>query len=141
MKHRLRFLVLIGASLVLAPSLFVFTSGKAPWAVQPIYQSSKGALGVLVSWWFISEIILHSKPPKSIAVILNVSMCASFLSVFVYLTVAVFSAGHRDQQTWHLLPIFTVMYQMLSIVASCTLTALIIGIMALRKQYGGNTAA
>lgn len=128
MNHRLRFLVLVGVILIVAPSIFTLASGKAAWAADPIYQGSIWAVAVLLLWWTICEILMRIRSSNGIRITLNAMTFAAFLPVCVYLSGTSLSAGVRNIQTWHLLPLFAVMYQISSIIIAAVVACMVVGI-------------
>jgi len=118
MKQAIRTIFLAGIASALLPSLCAFFAGKPPWFGEAVYLTS-GYIGFsLVVLWSCTELLSYYFPGRLMGTFLVAVALPAALVPSLDVNWAVFlGRDGADIQTWHLLPLFAAMDQILATVA------------------------
>lgn len=94
------------------------------WFAEAVSESTLYVAITTAALWIVLEILLHFVRHRGIwATALAVSIIAVAAPAFYVTSAALYGASQADINTWHLLPLFAVMYQVYAMVAAMLIAA------------------
>ena len=140
MRRAWRILFTTGLVVVLVPCVAVGWLEQRDWVTDGVYSAAIYAGVVLILSWALGELLFRFVPaagPVIVAAAISLAAVPGF-----YINSATFlGRGAADFNTWHLLPLFAVMYQMAATVLVAIAVMLVLGVRMGYRALRKNAAA
>ena len=132
MSNARRFILGMGIGFAVFAAVMVFMADQPLWFKQPIYMSTLYMTITLIIAAVVSELVAYSVRSLLAEIfLLALAVAAAIVPALYVNAAAATTPKHAEETTWYLLPLFVMMYQVISVVIMGLACSVVYGVITL----------